>query len=96
MPQKSTKPLTTLDNFILNTDERAIDRKEFDDRVKEQERFAEEARRMKEQEEKAREEQEVKQLRRLLVHRPQPILAPRPFEVRVSQNRINNICKTDD
>jgi targeting protein for Xklp2 len=71
--QRSTKPLTTLDDVVLNSDVRASHRREFDNKLLAKEIAQQEADRKRQILEKERQKQEVKKLRQQLVHKPLPV-----------------------
>ncbi|KAG7011981.1 Protein TPX2, partial [Cucurbita argyrosperma subsp. argyrosperma] len=73
LPEKSRKPLTQIQKFNLHVDNRAVDRAEFDEKVKEKEMMY---KRYREESDAARmveEEKALKQLRRTLVHHARPV-----------------------
>ncbi|XP_057528040.1 protein TPX2 [Amaranthus tricolor] len=73
LPQKERKPLTDVQEFNLHLEHRAVDRAEFDKKIKEKEvmykRYREEA----EAEKQMEEEKALKQLRRTLVPHARPV-----------------------
>ncbi|KAI5652483.1 hypothetical protein M9H77_29670 [Catharanthus roseus] len=73
VPEKIRKPLTDVQEFNLHVDHRAVDRAEFDKKIKEKEmmykRYREEAESAKQMEE----EKALKQLRRTLVPHARPV-----------------------
>ncbi|CAK7322742.1 unnamed protein product [Dovyalis caffra] len=73
VPEKVRKPLTQVQQFNLNADQRAVERAEFDQKVKEKEMMY---KRYREESETARmmeEEKALKQLRRTLVPHARPV-----------------------
>ncbi|EPS69150.1 hypothetical protein M569_05617, partial [Genlisea aurea] len=73
VPAKTRKPLTEVQEFDLHVDNRAVDRAEFDKKIKEKERIY---KRYREEAESARmmeEEKALKQLRRTLVPQARPV-----------------------
>ncbi|XP_023531076.1 protein TPX2-like [Cucurbita pepo subsp. pepo] len=73
LPEKSRKPLTEVQEFNLHVDNRAVDRAEFDQKIKEKEMMY---KRYREESDAARvveEEKALKQLRRTLVHHARPV-----------------------
>ncbi|XP_022148004.1 protein TPX2-like [Momordica charantia] len=73
LPEKSRKPLTQVQEFNLHVDNRAVDRAEFDQKIKEKEVMY---KRYREESDAARmveEEKALKQLRRTLVHHAKPV-----------------------
>ncbi|CAK9323682.1 unnamed protein product [Citrullus colocynthis] len=73
LPEKSRKPLTQVQEFNLHVDNRAVDRAEFDQKIKEKEMMY---KRYREESDAARmveEEKALKQLRRTLVHHARPV-----------------------
>ncbi|KAG8641368.1 protein TPX2 isoform X2 [Manihot esculenta] len=73
LPEKVRKPLTQVEQFSLRTDNRAVDRAEFDQKVKEKEQLY---KRYREESEAARmieEEKALKQLRRTMVPHARPV-----------------------
>lgn len=93
VPQRSTKPLTMLDNVLLNSDLRAAQRREFDNKLMAKEIAQQEAERKRQILEQERQKQEVKKLREQLVHKPLPVpetlykigFMPRPSEQPLTQ-----------
>ncbi|KAK9676833.1 hypothetical protein RND81_11G104500 [Saponaria officinalis] len=73
LPEKERKPLTEVQEFNLQVEHRAVDRAEFDKKIKEKElkykRYREEA----EAEKQMEEEKALKQLRRTLVPHARPV-----------------------
>ncbi|KAL0444264.1 UNVERIFIED_CONTAM: protein TPX2 [Sesamum latifolium] len=73
VPEKVRRPLTEVQEFNLNVDHRAVDRAEFDKKIKEKEMVY---KRYREEAESARmmeEEKALKQLRRTLVPHARPV-----------------------
>ncbi|KDP24102.1 hypothetical protein JCGZ_25759 [Jatropha curcas] len=73
LPEKVRKPLTQVQKFNLHVDHRAVDRAEFDQKVKEKEQLY---KRYREESEAARmveEEKALKQLRRTMVPHARPV-----------------------
>ncbi|XP_028807876.1 protein TPX2 isoform X2 [Neltuma alba] len=73
VPEKVRKPLTQVQEFSLHVNERAVDRAEFDQRIKEKEMMY---KRYREESETARmieEEKALKQLRRTMVPHARPV-----------------------
>ncbi|XP_054813018.1 protein TPX2 isoform X1 [Prosopis cineraria] len=73
VPEKARKPLTQVQEFNLRVNDRAVDRAEFDQRIKEKEMMY---KRYREESEAARmieEEKALKQLRRTLVPHARPV-----------------------
>ncbi|KAF5174866.1 Tpx2, partial [Thalictrum thalictroides] len=73
VPEKERKPLTQVEEFALHVDHRAVDRAEFDKKIKEKEnmykRYLDESETAKMMEE----EKALKQLRRTLVPHARPL-----------------------
>lgn len=88
VPQRSTKPLTMLDEVVLNSDTRAAQRREFDNKLMVKEAAQQEAERKRQILEQERQKQETKKLRAQLVHKPVAVpetlykvgFVPRPSE----------------
>ena len=91
VPDKSTsKPNTKIEEFSMNCDKRAKEREEYEMHKTEREIEEEEARR---QLEKEREEEErifIKQLRKQLVHKPNPIRKYRTLEIKQSEKELTD------
>nr|TKS04822.1 hypothetical protein D5086_0000139280 [Populus alba] len=88
LPEKVRKPLTQVQQFNLNADHRAVERAEFDQKVKEKEmlykRYRETARMMEE-------EKALKQLRRTMVPHARPVPNfNRPFFPEKSSKETTN------
>ncbi|XP_077253897.1 targeting protein for XKLP2 isoform X2 [Tasmannia lanceolata] len=73
VPEKSRKPLTEVQEFALHVDHRAIDRAEFDIKVKEKEMMYKRYREEHESAKLMEEEKAVKQMRRTMVPHARPI-----------------------
>lgn len=80
-PQKSTKSLTVIEDFSLNSDVRAIERHTYDLQLEEKMRAAEEVRKQQEEERLAQEAIELKLLRAKMVPKAQPILLGKPLVI---------------
>eukprot|EP01089_Gocevia_fonbrunei_P008470 TRINITY_DN2014_c0_g1_i4.p1 TRINITY_DN2014_c0_g1~~TRINITY_DN2014_c0_g1_i4.p1 ORF type:complete len:281 (-),score=75.08 TRINITY_DN2014_c0_g1_i4:58-900(-) len=65
---------TEITEFDLQSTKRSAKRSKFDDGVRKKQEDAEEKRKEEEKEANKREEQEIKELRKALVHKPQPIV----------------------
>ncbi|XP_027063342.1 protein TPX2 [Coffea arabica] len=73
VPEKARKPLTEVQTFNLHVDHRAVDRAEFDKKVKEKEMMYKRYREEAESERLMEEEKALKQLRRTLVPHARPV-----------------------
>jgi targeting protein for Xklp2 len=80
VPKKSTKVLTTIEDFSLNTQDRATKRSVFEQHIKEQERKAMELKRQQDLAREKEERKQIKKLRKQLVHKPLPLLKVKPME----------------
>ncbi|KAB7499326.1 Targeting protein for Xklp2-like protein [Armadillidium nasatum] len=78
VPEKSRKPSTTVEEFRLNTDKRAEERRSFDEHLKEKEEEMEANRKLMEERKQKEEEEEIKELRKKIVHKAQPITNYKP------------------
>ncbi|KAJ6908716.1 hypothetical protein NC651_018944 [Populus alba x Populus x berolinensis] len=91
LPEKVRKPLTQVQQFNLNADHRAVERAEFDQKVKEKEMLY---KRYREESETARmmeEEKALKQLRRTMVPHARPVPNfNRPFFPEKSSKETTN------
>ncbi|XP_062150898.1 protein TPX2 [Alnus glutinosa] len=89
VPEKVRKPLTQVQEFNLHVDHRAVDRADFDQKIKEKETMY---KRYREESEAARmieEEKALKQLRRTLVPHARPVPSfDRPFCPQKSSKEI--------
>ncbi|VAH29717.1 unnamed protein product [Triticum turgidum subsp. durum] len=89
LPQKERKPLTEVQQFELHVDERAVQRSEFDNRVKEKEITYKRLREENEFAQKIEEEKALKQLRRTLVPQARPLPKfDRPFRPQRSTKQV--------
>lgn len=88
VPSKSTKPLTESSNMVMHTELRLERRAMFDETMKkkEEERERNEAERRALQQ--AEEAKQIKELRRSLVHKPQPIQQHQPIFVHPSSKPL--------
>ncbi|KAI4322700.1 hypothetical protein L6164_022370 [Bauhinia variegata] len=73
VPEKVRKPLTQVQEFDLNVDHRALDRAEFDQKIKDKEMMYKRYREESEAAKMMEEEKALKQLRRTLVHHARPV-----------------------
>ncbi|KAK6919096.1 TPX2 central domain [Dillenia turbinata] len=73
VPEKARKPLTQVQEFSLHVDHRAVDRAEFDKKVKEKEMIYKRFREESEAAKMIEEEKALKQLRRTLVPHARPV-----------------------
>ncbi|KAA8524342.1 hypothetical protein F0562_010765 [Nyssa sinensis] len=73
VPEKARKPLTLLQEFNLHVDHRAVDRAEFDKKVKDKEMMYKRYRDEAESGKMMEEEKALKQLRRTLVPHARPV-----------------------
>ncbi|XP_044965658.1 protein TPX2 isoform X1 [Hordeum vulgare subsp. vulgare] len=89
LPQKERKPLTEVQLFELHVDERAVQRSEFDNKMKEKEIAYKRAREENEFAQKIEEEKALKQLRRTLVPQARPLPKfDRPFRPQRSMKQV--------
>uniref|UniRef100_A0A453BFC9 TPX2 C-terminal domain-containing protein n=2 Tax=Aegilops tauschii TaxID=37682 RepID=A0A453BFC9_AEGTS len=89
LPQKERKPLTEVQQFELHVDERAVQRSEFDNKVKEKEITYKRLREENEFAQKIEEEKALKQLRRTLVPQARPLPKfDRPFRPQRSKKQV--------
>ncbi|KAL5730452.1 hypothetical protein ACHQM5_003269 [Ranunculus cassubicifolius] len=73
LPEKERKPLTRVEEFPLHVDHRAVDRAQFDKKIKEKEMMYKRYRDEHESAKMVEEEKAVKQLRRTLVPHARPV-----------------------
>ncbi|KAK2988497.1 hypothetical protein RJ640_014510 [Escallonia rubra] len=73
VPEKVRKPLTEVQGFDLHVEHRAVDRAEFDKKIKEKEMIYKRYREESESEKMMEEEKALKQLRRTLVPHARPV-----------------------
>ncbi|KAJ2648097.1 hypothetical protein IWW40_004185 [Coemansia sp. RSA 1250] len=88
VPQVSAMPLTAIEEVLLQTELRSEERRAYDDDRMERERIREEVLARKRQEEERREEEEIKRLRKLLVHKAQPVRQYRPLVIQPSDRPL--------
>ncbi|KAJ2376466.1 Protein tpx2 [Coemansia sp. RSA 2607] len=88
VPQPSTHPLTASEEVMLKTELRSEERRAFDDDRAERERIREEVLERKRLEEEKRDDEEIKRLRKLLVHKAQPIRHYKPVDVQPSDRPL--------
>ncbi|KAJ2598381.1 hypothetical protein GGF39_002670 [Coemansia sp. RSA 1721] len=93
VPGPSTLPLTEIQEILLKTELRSEERRAYDDDRTERERIREEVLARKRLEEERREEEEIKQLRKLLVHKAQPVRHYKPVEIHPSDRPLT-VAKT--
>ncbi|KAJ2550293.1 hypothetical protein EV175_004126 [Coemansia sp. RSA 1933] len=87
VPKQSTIPLTSIEEILLHTELRGEERREYDDDRKERERIREEVLARKRQEEERREDEEIKMLRKMLVHKAQPVRRYKPLAIKPSDRQ---------
>ncbi|KAJ2316717.1 Protein tpx2 [Coemansia sp. RSA 2704] len=88
VPQASTLPLTEIEEILLRTELRSEERHAYDEDRAERERIREEVLARKRQEEERREEEEIKRLRKLLVHKAQPVRHYKPTVINPSDRPL--------
>ncbi|KAG8080446.1 hypothetical protein GUJ93_ZPchr0007g6046 [Zizania palustris] len=89
LPEKERKPLTEVQQIKLHVDERAVQRSEFDNMVKEKEVTYKRLREENEFAQKIEEEKALKQLRRTLVPQARPVPKfDRPFRPQRSTKQV--------
>ncbi|XP_062186816.1 protein TPX2-like isoform X2 [Phragmites australis] len=89
LPEKERKPLTEVQQFALHIDERAVQRSEFDNMVKEKEKTYKRLREENEFAQKIEEEKALKQLRRTMVPQARPLPKfDRPFRPQKSTKQV--------
>ncbi|KAJ2654673.1 hypothetical protein IWW48_005959 [Coemansia sp. RSA 1200] len=93
VPKQSAIPLTAIQEILLHTELRSEERREYDDERREREHIREEVLERKRLEEEQREEEEIKMLRKMLVHKAQPVRRYKPIAIKAS-DRQPTIPKT--
>ncbi|KAJ1665544.1 hypothetical protein IW140_004069 [Coemansia sp. RSA 1813] len=93
VPKQSAIPLTAIEEILLHTELRGEERREYDDDRRERERIREEVLARKRLEEERREDEEIKLLRKMLVHKAQPVRRYKPLAIKPS-DRQPTIPKT--
>ncbi|WVZ66041.1 hypothetical protein U9M48_015318 [Paspalum notatum var. saurae] len=89
LPERDRKPLTEVQQFALHVDERAVQRSEFDNMIKEKEKTYKRLREENEFAQKIEEEKELKQLRRSMVPHARPLPKfDRPFRPQKSTKQV--------
>ncbi|CAN6211729.1 unnamed protein product [Urochloa humidicola] len=89
LPEKERKPLTEVQQFALHVDERAAQRSEFDNMIKEKEKTYKRLREENEFAQKIEEEKALKQLRRSMVPHARPLPKfDRPFRPQKSTKQV--------
>jgi len=87
-PKQSSKPLTEIDHFQLNSDRRATDRQEFDAQIIQKEMQLQAIERKRKAIELEKEREDLKVLRTQLVHRAQPVRKGKPVIIQHSQQQL--------
>lgn len=91
VPDKSTsKPSTKIEEFSMNCDKRAKEREIYEMHKTERELEEEEARRQLEKEREEEEKIYIKNLRKQLVHKPNPIRKYRALEIKQSEKELTD------
>ncbi|KAJ2477582.1 hypothetical protein EV174_004573 [Coemansia sp. RSA 2320] len=88
VPQPSAIPLTAIEEILLSTELRSEERRAYDDDRLERERIREEVLARKRHDEERREEEEIKRLRKLLVHKAQPVRHYKPVVIKPSDRPL--------
>ncbi|KAJ2795572.1 hypothetical protein H4R20_005836 [Coemansia guatemalensis] len=88
VPHPSTLPLTAIEEILLRTELRSEERRAYDEDRTERERIREEVLARKRQEEERREMEEIKRLRKILVHKAQPVRHYKPLEINPSDRAL--------
>ncbi|KAI0527384.1 hypothetical protein KFK09_002984 [Dendrobium nobile] len=73
LPERERKPLTDVQEFVLHVDHRAVERSEFDKKMKEREMTGKRIREEQENAKMIEEEKVIKQMRRTMVPHARPI-----------------------
>eukprot|EP01112_Ceratiomyxa_fruticulosa_P015267 TRINITY_DN4466_c0_g1_i2.p1 TRINITY_DN4466_c0_g1~~TRINITY_DN4466_c0_g1_i2.p1 ORF type:complete len:530 (-),score=128.17 TRINITY_DN4466_c0_g1_i2:107-1696(-) len=87
-PEKSSKPLTVLDDVKLNSESRSKRRAAFDQQMTQKTKQAEENKKKKEQEDEVEQKKELKELRKRLVHKPLPVMQAKPFVLKPTASTL--------
>lgn len=91
VPDKSiVKPSTKIEEFTMNSDKRAREREVYEMHKAERELEEEEARRQLEKEREEEEKIHLRQLRKQLVHKPNPIRKYRAVEIKQSDKELTD------
>lgn len=90
IPKKEDRPLLEINEFNLNTNQRAKEREEFDRKIKEQEEKIDHMKKESAEIRKIREEEEIKKIRKETVHKANPIKHYKPVEIQASTKPITN------
>lgn len=91
VPDKSiVKPSTKIEEFAMNSDKRAKEREVYEMHKAERELEEEEARRQLEKEREEEEKIHLRQLRKQLVHKPNPIRKYRAVEIKQSDKELTD------
>lgn len=91
VPDKSTaKPNTKIEEFSMNSEKRAKEREIYEMHKTERELEEEAVRKQLEKEREEEERMNLKNLRRQLVHKPNPIRKYRALEIKQSDRELTN------
>ncbi|KAJ2292665.1 Protein tpx2 [Coemansia sp. RSA 355] len=88
VPQASALPLTAIEEILLRTELRSEERRAYDEDRTERERIREGVLARKRLEEERREEEEIKRLRKILVHKAQPVRQYKPLIIKPSDRAL--------
>ncbi|KAJ2351591.1 hypothetical protein GGF43_003987 [Coemansia sp. RSA 2618] len=88
VPQAAPLPLTAIEEILLRTELRSEERRAYDEDRTERERIREEVLARKRLEEERREEEEIKRLRKILVHKAQPVRQYKPLIIKPSDRAL--------
>ncbi|KAJ2718391.1 Protein tpx2 [Coemansia sp. Benny D115] len=88
VPDPPSVSLTAIEEILLRTELRSEERRAYDDDREERERIREEVLARKRLEDERRELEEIKHLRKILVHKPQPIRHYKPLIIKPSERPL--------
>ncbi|KAI9137423.1 hypothetical protein BKA69DRAFT_920618 [Paraphysoderma sedebokerense] len=90
VPKKSDKPLTDHGDIVLHTNMRAEERKLFDEFLEEKRKADQELREYVRRQKEAEEQQRLKQIRKQLVHKAQPVRSFAPVVIKTSSKPLTH------
>ena len=88
VPERSSRPLTSVANITLNSDRRAEERAMYEADKSKRDAAAAQAMAEAEEERKAQEEEEIKMMRKSMEFKARPVGLAKPFEVKSSLKRL--------
>jgi len=84
VPVRSSKPLTQISDFVLNSEGRAGRRRDFDNKIQNKIQNQEEEKKIEEEQRKIEEEEQIKEMRKKMEFKARPMPISKPYTVTTS------------